>query len=50
MAWDFETDAEFEAELQWMRDFIDTQLIPLEPIYDWDTVAKLACLPAGWLQ
>jgi alkylation response protein AidB-like acyl-CoA dehydrogenase len=34
MAWDFETDAEFEAQLQWMREFIDTQLIPLEPIYD----------------
>ena len=34
MAWDFETDDEFAAQLQWMREFIDTQLIPLEPIYD----------------
>src|SRR3978361_122755 len=32
MAWDFETDAEFEEQLQWMRDFIDAELIPLEPI------------------
>ena len=34
MAWDFESDDEFAAQLQWMREFIDTQLIPLEPIYD----------------
>ena len=34
MAWDFETDPEFEAQLEWMRAFIDTELIPLEPIYD----------------
>jgi len=34
MAWDFETDAEFAEQLAWMRQFIDTQLIPLEPIYD----------------
>ena len=33
MAWDFETDPEFEAQLQWMRDFIDAELIPLEPIF-----------------
>ncbi len=32
MAWDFETDPEFEAELAWMREFIDTELIPIEPI------------------
>jgi alkylation response protein AidB-like acyl-CoA dehydrogenase len=34
MAWDFETDPEFEAQLAWMRSFIDTELIPLEPILD----------------
>jgi acyl-CoA dehydrogenase len=33
MAWDFETDPEFAAHLEWMRTFIDTELIPLEPIY-----------------
>ncbi|HUJ65781.1 MAG TPA: acyl-CoA dehydrogenase family protein, partial [Acidimicrobiales bacterium] len=32
MAWDFETEPEFEEQLQWMRSFIDTELIPLEPI------------------
>jgi acyl-CoA dehydrogenase len=32
MAWDFETDPEFQVELDWMRSFIDTQIIPLEPI------------------
>ena len=32
MAWDFETDPEFEQELEWMRSFIDRELIPLEPI------------------
>ena len=34
MAWDFETDAEFEAQLVWMREFIDREIIPLEPILD----------------
>ena len=34
MAWDFETDDEFAAQLAWMRAFIDDELIPLEPIYD----------------
>jgi len=33
VAWDFETDPEFEAQLQWMREFIDSELIPLEPIF-----------------
>jgi alkylation response protein AidB-like acyl-CoA dehydrogenase len=32
VAWDFETDPEFEQELEWMRSFIDRELIPLEPI------------------
>jgi acyl-CoA dehydrogenase len=30
--WDFETDPEFQTELDWMRDFVDRELIPLEPI------------------
>ncbi|MCW2546357.1 MAG: acyl-CoA dehydrogenase, partial [Mycobacterium sp.] len=33
MAWDFEADPEWEAQLQWMRDFIETELIPLEPLF-----------------
>ena len=32
VAWDFETEPEFEEELRWMRSFIDRELIPLEPI------------------
>jgi hypothetical protein len=32
MAWDFETDPEFEEKLRWMRSFIDSELIPLEPM------------------
>ena len=34
MAWDFETDPEFEEQLEWMRAFIDSELIPLEPILE----------------
>ncbi len=34
MAWDFASEPEFEAQLQWMRSFIDRELIPLEPILD----------------
>src|ERR1700742_4795498 len=34
MAWDFETDPEFEQHLVWMREFIDREIVPLEPILD----------------
>ena len=34
MAWDFETEPEFEEQLAWIREFIDRELIPLEPILD----------------
>jgi alkylation response protein AidB-like acyl-CoA dehydrogenase len=34
MAWDFETDQEFEQQLAWMRSFVDRELIPLEPVFD----------------
>ena len=34
MAWDFETEPEFEEQLAWMRAFVDRELIPLEPIFD----------------
>jgi acyl-CoA dehydrogenase len=32
MAWDFETDSDFDHELRWMRSFIDEELVPLEPL------------------
>jgi acyl-CoA dehydrogenase len=35
MSWDFATDAEFAAKLAWAREFLDSQILPLEPIeYD----------------
>ncbi|MEO5842074.1 MAG: acyl-CoA dehydrogenase family protein [Acidimicrobiales bacterium] len=35
MAWDFETDPEFQAKLDWMREFLDREILPLETIeYD----------------
>src|SRR5258708_34294558 len=34
MVWDFETEPEFEEQLVWMREFIDRELIPLEPLFD----------------
>ena len=33
MAWDFETDPEFQEKLDWVRTFVDEELIPWEPIY-----------------
>lgn len=34
MGWDFETDPEFQRELDWMRSFIDREIVPLEPLFD----------------
>jgi acyl-CoA dehydrogenase len=34
MAWDFETDPEFQEHLDWMREFIDREIVPLEPVLD----------------
>ena len=35
MAWDFETEPEFQAKLDWMREFLDNEILPLETIeYD----------------
>ena len=30
MAWDFSTEPEFEAKLDWMRDFVRREIWPLE--------------------
>lgn len=32
MAWDFETEPEFEHKLEWMREFVREEIIPLEEI------------------
>ena len=38
MAWDFETEPEFEAKLEWMRRFVRDEIIPLETLADrWRT-------------
>ena len=38
MAWDFETEPEFEEKLAWMRTFVREQIIPLEALGDlWRT-------------
>src|SRR3954449_2040505 len=34
MAWDFSTDAEFQEQLDWMRDFVRAEVWPLEAIFD----------------
>ena len=35
MAWDFETEPDFQAKLDWMREFLDNEILPLETIeYD----------------
>jgi len=38
VAWDFETEPEFEAKLAWMRTFVRDEIIPLEALADkWRT-------------
>ncbi len=32
MAWDFSTEPEFEEQLAWMRDFVRTEILPIEAI------------------
>ena len=34
MAWDFETDPEFQKELDWVRDFVESEVAPLDHIVD----------------
>src|SRR3954454_427665 len=34
MAWDFSTDPEFEAQLEWMRAFVREEVWPIETVYD----------------
>jgi acyl-CoA dehydrogenase len=44
MAWDFSTEPEFQAHLDWMRDFVREELWPLETIADelgYDEVAEI---------
>jgi acyl-CoA dehydrogenase len=34
MAWDFSTDPDFEQQLEWMRDFVRSEIWPLETIWE----------------
>ncbi len=47
MAWEFSTDPEFQEQLDWMREFVDTEIEPLELFYDdmSDANWKLATAP-----
>jgi acyl-CoA dehydrogenase len=42
MAWDFSTEPEFEAKLEWMRGFVRDEIIPLETLdLDWETFDRI---------
>ena len=41
MAWDFATDEDFQPRLDWMREFLDAEILPLE------TIAE-DCTPEQW--
>ncbi|MFV0260768.1 MAG: acyl-CoA dehydrogenase family protein [Acidimicrobiales bacterium] len=32
MSWNFETDPDYQAELDWVRDFVDTEIAPLDHV------------------
>jgi acyl-CoA dehydrogenase len=34
MAWDFSTEPEFQAQLDWMRDFVRDEVWPIETVFD----------------
>ncbi|MYI56232.1 MAG: acyl-CoA dehydrogenase, partial [Acidimicrobiia bacterium] len=41
MAWDFATDEDFQPKLDWMREFLDAEILPLEAIAG-------DCTPEQW--
>lgn len=42
MAWDFSTEPEFEAKLEWMREFVRDEIVPLETLdLDRDALARV---------
>src|SRR3954462_15774797 len=34
MGWDFSTEPEFQAQLDWMREFVQAEIWPIEPVFD----------------
>ena len=63
MAWDFSTEPEFEAKLQWMREYVREEVMPLDRVRggllallgafaDWETLDAdiaevIAARPSG---
>ncbi|MGH9006849.1 MAG: acyl-CoA dehydrogenase family protein, partial [Acidimicrobiales bacterium] len=42
MAWDFATEPEFEAQLEWMRGFVSEEIFPLETLgLEWDELLRV---------
>lgn len=50
MAWDFSTEPEFQSKLDWMRSFVDDELIPLELVIHGLDQAQLDALWAPFKQ
>lgn len=50
MAWDFATEPEFQARLDWMQRFVDEELIPLELVIDGLNQRQLDALWAPFKQ
>src|SRR5579863_9604207 len=46
MAWDFSTEPEFEAKLEWMREFVREEIWPIETIGEEITQAQLDAIYA----
>ena len=50
MSWDFSTEPEFEAKLQWMREFVREQVWPLETLWaelGWEGLFELELIERG---
>lgn len=47
MAWDFSTEPDFERKLDWIRDFVRTEIYPLEVLdldqHEFRALASVAC-------
>ena len=44
MAWDFSTEPEFQETLDWMREFVDEEILPIEPIAEELTLDQLRAI------
>ena len=44
MSWDFSTEPEFQETLDWMREFVDEEILPIEPIAEELTLDQLRAI------